>query len=59
MTDTTTNPHKTTPTRMAHVTMRIPQEIWDFYKQSPNPRAEMRNVLVTYAKHCIERGLTL
>lgn len=59
MTDETSQPSKTIPTRMAHVTMRIPQEILDFYKQSPNPRAEMRKVLVTYAKHCIDRGLTL
>lgn len=62
MTDTTPNanqPNKTIPTRMAHVTMRIPQETWDFYKESNNPRAVMRDILVAYANRCIERGLTL
>lgn len=59
MTDTTTNTNqtnKTIPTRMAHVTMRIPQETWDFYKQFANPRAEMRSILVDHAEECLKRG---
>lgn len=45
MTDTKTNPN-----RMAHVTMRIPRDILDYYKKFPNPSVEMREVLVAYAK---------
>lgn len=44
------NDTATKNTRMAHVTMRVPQEILDYFKQYPNPRAEMRQVLVAYVK---------
>jgi hypothetical protein len=36
--------------RMAHVTMRIPQDILDYYKRFSNPSAKMREVLIAYAK---------
>lgn len=39
-----------TPKRMAHVTMRIPEETLAYYKKYPNPSAEMREVLIAYAK---------
>jgi hypothetical protein len=39
-----------TPPRMAHITMRIPQDILDFYKRFANPSAEMREVLIAYAR---------
>ena len=39
-----------TPKRMAHVTMRIPAETLAYYKQYPNPRGEMREVLIAYAE---------
>jgi hypothetical protein len=41
---------KANPNRMAHVTMRIPQKILDYYKRFPNPRGEMREVLIAYVK---------
>ena len=39
-----------TPTRMAHITMRIPVKTWEYFQKYPNPRTEMREVLVAYAK---------
>lgn len=39
-----------TPPRMAHVTMRIPHSTLAYYKKFPNPSAEMREVLIAYAK---------
>jgi hypothetical protein len=39
-----------TPPRMAHITMRIPQQTLAYYKKFPNPSAEMREVLIAYAK---------
>jgi hypothetical protein len=39
-----------TPPPMAHITMRIPAEILAYYKKYPNPSAEMREVLIAYAK---------
>jgi|1048.fasta_scaffold185937_2 hypothetical protein len=39
-----------TPPRMTHVTMRLPQDILDFYKRFRNPSAEMREVLIAYAR---------
>lgn len=38
------------PNRMAHVTMRMPQYALDYFKRFPNPRGEMREVLVAYVK---------
>jgi hypothetical protein len=35
---------------MSHVTMRLPQDILDFYKRFRNPSAEMREVLIAYAR---------
>jgi hypothetical protein len=35
---------------MAHVTMRIPQETLAYYKKFASPSAEMREVLIAYAK---------
>ena len=39
-----------TPPRMAHVTMRLPPETLAYYKRFANPSAEMREVLIAYAK---------
>jgi hypothetical protein len=36
--------------RMAHVTMRLPQDILDYYKRFSNPSAEMREVLIAYVR---------
>lgn len=36
--------------RMIHITMRIPAKTWEYFQKFPNPRTEMREVLVAYAK---------
>lgn len=35
--------------RMAHVTLRVPQALFDWYRQFPNHSAEMRKALEDYA----------
>ena len=37
-------------TRMAHITMRLPQYAVDYFMKNPQPRAYMRDVLAAYVK---------
>jgi hypothetical protein len=39
-----------TSAAMTHITMRIPVKTWEYFQTFVNPRTEMREVLVAYAK---------